>query len=605
MLSGAREEATLLLRLPGMLRIGNWLTSSCCHSARWVSYTPCRTSRETTSGVKNVLREKNTIFSLSSGRGKAGVSVIRISGPDAFNGLKALLKPSMANEADAISYQHGVDYELFLKYIKDVQVPKSRQLVYRKLHNPISGVHIDDAMVVAFPGPRSFTGEDVVELNVHGSEAVIKHILGLLSKLPGMRTAEAGEFTKRAFFNNKLDLTEVEGLGDLINAETEAQRIQALRQLSGQMGKIYEDWRAKLLKSLAFIEAMIDFGESEDLEVEGGSVSSGLSPPEKEVLNRVNELKASMESYLNDGRRGERLRNGFYIAIGGLPNVGKSTLLNCLSRRDVAIVSDIAGTTRDVMEVSLDLNGFPFVIQDTAGIRDETKTNDVIELEGVRRARRCLENGDVNIVVLDAQCLLYSELGEGNDKSVMANEYKRLYKESIEALDLIKWTEERPKHIVVFNKCDLVRKVMASHMKHDVLVEMGERFVKSFLQTSQFSKQSNFPKLHFLSCKDEDGVSELILTLTEQVATHGENEHTGQSTGKNTIITQERHREHLVHCVELLHSFSRWYGSDEHRDVVMASEELRQACICLGKITGRTGVEDVLDVIFSDFCIGK
>lgn len=300
-----------------------------------------------------------TIFALASGAGRAGVAVIRVSGPDAGAGLAALT---------------------------DAPLPAPRVATRRTLSGS-DNLPLDEALVLWFPAPASFTGEDVAELQVHGGAAVIAAVTETLIQ-QGFRIAAPGEFSRRAFENGKLDLTAAEGIADLVDAETEGQRRQALRQMQGGLAAVYDDWRARLLSALALLDAEIDFPD-EDLPA---GVASRAMPI-------VAELADDMAHHLDDGSRGERVRDGYRIAIVGPPNAGKSSLLNALARREAAIVSDVPGTTRDVVEVRLVLAGFPVWIADTAGLRE---ARDAIESEGVRRALARAEAADLRIGVVEA-----------------------------------------------------------------------------------------------------------------------------------------------------------------------------------------------------------
>ncbi len=307
-------------------------------------------------------QSRDTIFALSSGRPPAAIAVVRISGSRAGNALKALMG----------------------------RVPEARKAALARVRDPDSGEIIDEALVLWFPGPNSETGEDTAELQLHGGRAVVAAVLGALGRVEGLRPAEAGEFTRRAFENGRLDLTAVEGLADLIGAETEAQRKQAYRQLKGLLGHRAESWRARLIEALALVEARIDFPDEADVPEE-------LIEP---ALKIVRALHDEIAEVLAGAGRGERLREGLVVAIAGPPNAGKSTLLNRIAKRDVAIVSPIAGTTRDVIEVHLDLNGYPITLLDTAGIRD---SDDPVEQEGVRRARQRAQESDLILWVVDAR----------------------------------------------------------------------------------------------------------------------------------------------------------------------------------------------------------
>ncbi|MBV1933966.1 MAG: tRNA uridine-5-carboxymethylaminomethyl(34) synthesis GTPase MnmE, partial [Parvibaculaceae bacterium] len=301
-----------------------------------------------------------TIFALSSGRGKAGVAVIRVSGPTAHQAVVALSGRGPG---------------------------PARQALFRTLRDPQSGETLDQALVLWFAGPASFTGEDCAEFQIHGGPNVVASVLSALGRLDGFRSAQAGEFTRRAVENGKFDLTEAEGIGDLIEAETEAQRRQALQQMSGGLGARCAEWRQRLVKVLAYVEADIDFVDEDD-------VPEGLSLT---VLPFVVALSEEIDALLADGTRGERVREGIEVAIIGPPNAGKSSLLNWLARRDVAIVSEEAGTTRDVVEVRLDLGGMPVILADTAGLRE---TENAIEKEGVKRALARADTADLTILLI-------------------------------------------------------------------------------------------------------------------------------------------------------------------------------------------------------------
>ena len=321
----------------------------------------------------------STIFALSSGRPPAAIAVVRVSGPAAGVALEKLIG----------------------------RVPEPRKAALARVRDPASGEVIDEALALWFPGPRSETGEDVAELQLHGGHAVIAGVFDALGTIGGCRPAEPGEFTRRAFENGQLDLTAVEGLADLIAAETPAQRRQAYRQLKGLIGDRAEAWRRQLITTLALVEARIDFSDEAD-------VPDDLIGP---ALASARQLRDEIAGVLADGRRGERLRDGLVVAIAGPPNAGKSTLLNRLARREAAIVSPYAGTTRDVIEVHLDLDGYPVTLLDTAGIRE---SDDPVEQEGVRRALERASAADLVLWVTDASAV---GLGIGEiDKNHMKSE---------------------------------------------------------------------------------------------------------------------------------------------------------------------------------------
>ena len=299
-----------------------------------------------------------TIFALSSGRPPAAIAVVRVSGPRAGEAITAL----------------------------GGKLPEPRRAALRRLRD--GDTLLDEALVLWFPGPNTETAEEMVELHLHGGRAVVAAVLAALGRLPGFRPAEAGEFTRRAFANGRLDLTAVEGLGDLVFAETEAQRAQAMRQFSGALGHRADAWRSRLIEALALIEARIDFSDQD--------VPDDLVSP---ALHVARELVEEIEKTLSDEHRGERLREGLTVAIAGPPNAGKSSLLNRLARREAAIVSPYAGTTRDVIEVHLDLSGYPVTLLDTAGVRE---SDDPVEQEGVRRARARAEAADLVLWVVEA-----------------------------------------------------------------------------------------------------------------------------------------------------------------------------------------------------------
>ena len=389
-----------------------------------------------------------------------------------------------------------------------------------RLRDPDGGEQLDDGLALWFPGPHSVTGEDVAELHLHGSRAVIAAVMAALGR-QGLRLAEPGEFTRRAFFNGKLDLVQAEAVADLAAAETEAQRRQALRQLDGHLGTLYRGWGDRLLRLLAHLEAAIDFPD-EDL------------PPEIEarVATETASLATEIARHLADGHRGERLRDGIAVAIVGPPNAGKSSLLNQLARREAAITSPIAGTTRDVIEVAIDLAGYPVVLADTAGLRDSV---DAIEQEGLRRALARAESAELRLFVFDAGC-------PGDAEGAAA------------------WPG--PDTLLVANKIDLA-------VNREILP----------------------PEALALSALTGEGIPELIAALAARVA------ETYDIAAP--VLTRARHREALEAAADAL---DRSLAADLPE---LRAEDLRLAWRSLGRITGRVDVEDLLDVIFADFCLGK
>ncbi|XP_019360052.1 PREDICTED: tRNA modification GTPase GTPBP3, mitochondrial, partial [Gavialis gangeticus] len=366
-------------------------------------------------------------------------------------------------------------------------------------------------------------------------------------RLPGLRPAEPGEFTKRAFQNGKLDLTEAEGLGDLIHAETEAQRRQALRQMEGELGQLYQRWSQELTQALAYIEAFIDFSEDDNVE--------------EDVLTRVDaavaQLDQELRRHLQDGRRGERLRGGVHVVIAGPPNAGKSSLLNLLCQRPAAIVSPVPGTTRDVVETALNVGGYPVVLSDTAGLRDAW---DPVEQEGVSRARDRLQQADLVLAVLDA--------------AELAPQPGRL----AGALQAVLPPNLPPRPcLLVLNKTDL-------------LAEQSRGALW------QACAGGSLPPTCLLSCMTGEGTAALLHLLSGQL------QHIcGDPLVGSPSLTQTRHRLHLTSCLDALGRYHWGRGGD----LALAAEELRLARRHLGRITGQVGAEDILDIVFRDFCIGK
>lgn len=427
---------------------------------------------------------------------------------------------SIANSGVAIIRISG-DETLYCLELLGIKSPQHQKISFCKIRDPKNNSIIDEALISFFKGPNSFTGEDVAEISIHASSFILKKILEILSSQKNCRLAEAGEFSKRAFLNGKIDLVQAEAIPDLIAAETEAQHRQSLRQLEGGLGEIYKNWRLRLIEITARIEAAIDFPD-EDLP------QNIIDLVELDVRN----LYAEVVAHLDDKRIGQKIKDGLRLAIIGAPNVGKSSLINFLAQSEVAIVSEIAGTTRDVVETHLSIAGIPVRISDTAGLRE---TNDVIEREGIRRALEKAALADIKIFMLDAtNPILRSDLIDENT-------------------------------ILVVNKTDLTSLDSAN------LININ------FIPIS-ISTKNNISAL----------LEELEKRIKALIPQHSE-----------TAITQERYRTSLNECVKNLQNFSL------EKNIELAAEDLRMAAREIGKIIGDVGVENILDVIFSRFCIGK
>ena len=438
-----------------------------------------------------------TIFALSSAPGPAGIAVVRASGADAGDALAATI---------------------------DGPVPPPRRAAYRAIIDPATGDLLDRALVLWFPAPASATGEAIAEWHIHGGRAVVGALLEALGALPGMRPAEAGEFSRRAFLNAKMDLTAIEGLADLVAAETEAQRRQAVRQMDGALGTLYEEWRHALVAALAHVESVFDFS---DQDLPEGLIAGAVAT--------ARSVADAMRAHLDDSHRGERLRDGVLVAVVGPPNAGKSSLVNALARRDVAIVNERPGTTRDVIEVHLDLGGVPVTVADTAGLRD---TGDAVEQEGVRRARRRAADADVVLAVFDSV---------GFDEAAIAGS-----------------ADIPTDALVILNKADLVEQPPADQVA-------GRRALA-------------------VSCLTGVGLERLVTVVAECASA---------CVGEGLGPTRARHRAALTTCVGALARL------DHVPEAELVAEEFRVATQALGRLTGRVDVEDILDVVFAEFCIGK
>ncbi len=442
-----------------------------------------------------------TIYALSSGPGVSGVSIIRVSGPD----TKKVINRLTGRE-----------------------IPSPRMATLRKINNTNTSELIDEGIIIWFPGPESYTGEDMAEFHVHGGKAVVLAVQEAISNIENCKLAEPGEFTKLAFQNGKINLLKAESIADLISAETEIQRKQAVKIMKGKSSQKFNQLREKLLKTLSFVEAKIDFPE-EDLPADN---LEKIKKESSDVLNEINII-------LNDQKVGETIREGFKIAIVGPTNAGKSSLLNNLSNREVAIVSEIAGTTRDVVETHLNIDGYPVIISDTAGIRD---SKDEIEKKGIKLSLNKAENADLKLVVIDAK---------NPNLSSFLN-------------DLLKKDA-----ILVVNKSDLIKETL----------------------DKEISKFNHV----LISLKDNLNIDKLIKKIKDQLKNKFISE-------EDILITRERHRQHLVQCMDNLKNFLE---KNNKKDFDKAAEDLRLAIRHLGMIVGKVDVEEILGSIFNDFCIGK
>lgn len=446
--------------------------------------------------------DNKTIYALSTVFGKSGVAVIRISGAKAF---------------EVISQMTDLDVSKIV----------SRKMYLTKFYNPVSRETLDNSLLVAFKSPASFTGENTVEINCHGSKAVIKSFLAALSVLPDFRLAEPGEFSRRSFYNGKMDLTEADGLADLIDAETSLQQKVALQQMGGNLFNLYNDWRSRLVSVLSYIEAYIDFPDE--------------NIPEDTVFkieNGVFKISEEIEKHIQDNKIEERLRDGFKVVIAGPTNAGKSSLINAIVKRNVAIVSDIAGTTRDVIETYVDIQGFPVIFSDTAGLRE---TTDEIEQIGVKLAKDKIAEADFCLFMFDASV-----------------DTPEIFSEYVNKIDV--------PYLFVANKMDKI-----TEDKKNDLIKKG---------------------CALISAKESKNIS----ALTEAIYKTFQDMY---EKGTAQLITRQRYKEALGKCLQNLSRFNL------HKEIELAAEDIRLACRAIGKITGQVEVDEILDKIFSSFCIGK
>jgi len=439
----------------------------------------------------------DTIYAVSSGIGRAGVAVIRISGPQART-----IGEAMAGA-----------------------LPADRTIGYSSLRDPVSGDVLDRGLVLWFATPRSFTGEDCLEFQIHGGRAVIAAVSRAIGTFQSCRPAQPGEFTKRAFLNGKMDLTSVEGLADLIDSDTELQRQQAMRQYEGGLARRVDGWRLQLIELMALVEASIDFADE------------GEAPAFKPqaIVDELERMRSEVRAALATSRHGEIVREGFVVLISGPPNAGKSSLLNAIAQRDVAIVSDIPGTTRDLVEVLIDLDGVPVVLVDSAGIRE---TDDPVERIGIDRVRRRAEHAD-----------LVLWLSEAKSDDAGAEAYQR----DGRPLVLVRTKADRPRHTAP--------------------------------DGSQLS----------ISARTGEGLPDLIGLIRSSVSDLDKH-------GEPAIVTNDRQRLVLLDAEAEL---GRAMAAAPLGQPELLAEELRRCAMAFARISGKVGVEDLLDSIFARFCFGK
>jgi len=443
-----------------------------------------------------------TIFASITSPIRSSITIIRISGSQSIECLKQL----------------GVKKE-----------PISHQSFFHKIVFNDKKNIIDESIITYFKAPKSFTGEDVVEISIHSSPFIIKSIFTKLLSIKNVDLAQGGEFSKRAFLNGKIDLVQAEAIPDLIASETEAQHRQSIQQLQGHLGKIYDQWTKKIIEISAFVEALIDFPD-EDL------------PPEitKNIQSTINDLQKQISNHLNDNKIGQKIKDGLKVAIIGAPNVGKSSLINLLAKNDIAIVSEIAGTTRDIIETHLEINGMPIIISDTAGIRS---SNDLIEQEGVKRAIKKAHNSDLILYIIDAT------------NPIIFPEY----------------INERT--ILIINKID----------------KNSDFSDQKLFSNYQIHDQSKFVKI---SITQKINIQELVYELEQIIKKLYPHTY-------SPSITQERYRVALQNCLDSLERFNL------ENNIELGAENLRICLSEISKITGKINIEDILDLIFSKFCIGK
>lgn len=473
----------------------------------------------------------DTIYALATPPGRGAVAIVRLSGP----GCRGVLKRFTGHD--------------------DVT---PREMAFRRVRHPESGEVLDQALVAFFEGPDSVTGEDVVEFHTHGSPAVVRALMGALAQERGTRPADAGEFSRRGFMNDKLSLVELEGLADLMAAETESQRRCALRQMDGGLREACDRWRGEVIRAMAEVEAVIDFGEDEE-DVLRFEVS--------QLSGRVEALCEDIRDVLADSERVDLVRDGVHIPIIGPPNAGKSSLLNCLAKREVAIVSEVPGTTRDAIEVHLNIAGYSVMLVDTAGLRH---TEDTIEKFGIERAQQRLLSADMCIWVFDVSSL---EADLRSSSEFVAG----VFREHVSQ-------HPHQKQLVVLNKSDLDQEADPQR-----LLDLVTRVLPvDPLHISQ------------ISCARGQGIDHFLTVLRQHIQAIFDG-----FNPQSALIYRERQRHLLGLCLQHLDAFLDLEPSTHPRCIELAAEELRQAAFALGRITGKIHIEEILDALFAEFCIGK
>jgi len=449
----------------------------------------------------------DTIFASASSIGLSAIKTIRISG--------------------------GESKEVFKLLTKNKKL-KARYSNLINLYDIKNSSLIDKAIVVWFPAPKTYTGEDMLEINIHGGSSVLEHLIENLLLIKSVREAYPGEFTKRAFRNNKIDFLEAEGIMDLIHAETKFQKSLAISQMNGSLSKIFKKWNKKLLKLLAHYEGQIDFPEDE--------IPRNV---QEKVILQVIDLTKEIEFFLSDNKRGDIIREGIEIVVVGKPNVGKSSLVNQIAKRDISIISKTSGTTRDIIEVKINLSNIPIILSDTAGLKKKPKNN--IEKEGISRSKRKIKNCNLKLLVIDSS--------------------KNLEKEFFKLIC--------NKTIIVLNKIDLLKK-------------------KEIVNKINYLTKNYSNKILIISAKKGEGINNLLKEIEKFIKDKYKNVFFGEPS-----LTRVRHRACLKKCYTNLKKINN------NKNPELNAEDLRLSINALGKVTGEFDVEKMLDIVFKDFCIGK